>query len=998
MATHASGSRTDFALLLLCFFLSGFSALLYETAWTRELAFVFGTSDLAVAAVLAAYMGGLASGSALAARLAPRIRRPVLTYGVLELLIALCALAVPSAMRALTSLYVAALGGGETAGEAGSLATTFRLGTAFALLLPPTALMGATLPLLARHAVRRDADVGPRIGALYACNTAGAIAGTLVAAFLLLPALGLRRTVYGGAAVNALVFLGAALLARRGAPPLPAPEAPAPPGARWILPAMALSGAASFVYEVLWTRLLSQLLGGSVYAFATMLASFLLGIALGSAAAGRLARDAQRATRAFAWAQVGVACLSLAAFAAADRLPALAELLGAGGLGGAGPANAALAGAALLPFALCIGATFPLAVRIAVDRPERSAAATARVYAWNTLGSIAGSIGAGFVLLPRLSFLGTLACGCALNLALAGFAALALRPRARAAGIAAAATALLLAFGPVGEPWRLLRSSPLSGRIAPGELRYFAVGRSSTVMLLDHEGEWRLSTNGLPESSIQRPGALPDRFVEARWLGFLPVLLRPDAERALLIGLGGGIALEGMPDSLRRVDVIELEPEVVAANREIASERALDPLASSRVRLLINDARGALLLSDTRYDAVVSQPSHPWTAGASHLYTREFFQLVKGRLADDGVFVQWIGLGFVDEALLRTLVATLADVFAHVQVYRPVPAAVLFAASDRPFDLPASASVALGRIGPELARYGLSDPEDAVAALLLDASGALAFADGAALNSDDHNLLAARSARLRSGRSLAPGRLVELAQEHDPLPALATRLDAARLVRTLVRDRSLERATRLSRDLPEVEREAALGWIAEASRRGRAAAIHFERALALDPHSLEAHAGLLELGRREAREGEPAAVALVRHAGELAREDAADERAALDPQLAAIEPGSPLYRSAVRLRAGWRLAAGGVERAAEALAIVDALIARGTTLDDHLLRARAALAARRPEAARAALAHVGRRIAPSARTLAGEALALARSLPPDADDDALRAKLARIAR
>ena len=1000
MAPNDSGSRAAFFTLLLpCFFLSGFSALLYETAWTREFAFVFGTSDLAVAAVLAAYMGGLALGSALAARIAPRVRRPVLTYGILELGIAVCALAVPSGMHALTALYVALFGGAETASEPGGIATAFRLGTAFALLLPPTALMGATLPLLARHAVRRDEEVGPRIGALYAANTAGAIAGTVCAAFVLLPALGLRQTVYVGAAVNALVFVGASLLARSsGAPPQPPPVSPATRGVRWILPLMALSGAASFIYEVMWTRLLSQILGGSVYAFATMLASFLLGIALGSAVAGRLARSAARATVGFAWAQLGIAVLSLAAFAAADQLPALARTLGAGGTGGTPVGNALICAAVLLPFALCIGATFPLAVRIAVERPDRSAAASARVYAWNTLGSIVGSIAAGFLLLPRLGFLGTLVFGCAINLGLAVLAALAARPRARAPLAAALVVAGLLAASPVGPPWQLLRSSPLSALPSKGLLRFFAVGRSSTVMLLDQGAEWRLFTNGLPESAIARPGTLPARYVEARWLGFLPVLLRPEARTALLIGLGGGIALEGMPDSLERVDVVELEPQVLVANREIGPERDLNPLSSARVRMVMNDARGALMLSDTRYDAVISQPSHPWTAGASHLYTREFFALVKQRLGDDGVFIQWIGIQFVDEALLRTLVATLGDVFAHVQVYRPVAPALLFAASDRPFDLPVSAAEALRVAGPDLARYGIHAPEDAVVALFLDESDAEAFGAGAPLNTDDHNLLASRSARLRRGEALDATQLARLSQGQDPLPTLSARLDALRVVRRLVDGRQLDRATKIARGLSGSEREIALGWVAAGSNRPRSAAAHFERALARDPNSLEAWAGLLEVRGRPGPDGAPAIVEAVAHANALLEAGEFSELAALDERLAELAPGDALFRSASRLRAEWRLAEGGEARALEALAIVDVLIARGTTQRDYLLRARAAFAAGRPDAARAALDRIARRLAPSARVIAREALELARALPPASGDDAMRAKLARIAR
>ncbi len=204
----------QFGLALACFFLSGFSALLYETAWTHELALVFGTSELALAAVLAAYMGGLALGAAVVARLAPRVERPLLVYGLLELGIAAFALAVPHGLRLLTSIYVSAFGEAETLLDPGAFATILRLGTAFCLLLPPTALMGATLPLLTRYAVRREEQIGPRVGALYALNTAGAVAGALVAAFVLLPELGIRRTVTVGAFTNALIFVTAAAAAR----------------------------------------------------------------------------------------------------------------------------------------------------------------------------------------------------------------------------------------------------------------------------------------------------------------------------------------------------------------------------------------------------------------------------------------------------------------------------------------------------------------------------------------------------------------------------------------------------------------------------------------------------------------------------------------------------------------------------------------------------------------------------------------------------------------
>src|SRR5262245_45508632 len=416
----AAEAPLRFFLLLLCFFLSGLAALLYETAWAREFEFVFGTSELAVVSVLAAYMAGLATGSAAAGRFVTRVRRPVLWYGLLELGIAASALAVPLGIRGATWLLTAAVGGRSAPPDAGEVsAAFFYVGAAFVVLVIPTALMGATLPLLARHAVRSDEELGRRVGTLYATNTFGAVVGTLATAFVLLPEIGLRATVYVGAGMNALVFLAAALLSRAVGPAAETPDASArrPLRFHWVLPLVALSGAVSFSYEVLWTRLIGQLVGGTIQGFATMLASFLLGIALGSAVAARLARNPASAARGFASAQLGTAALSLLAFAFLDRVPDLAQELGAGHAGALG-GNALIAALVLLPGSLCIGAVFPFAVRLLARDETEAGPAAAHVYVWNTVGSITGALASGFLLLPWLRFDGTIALAAGANLAL----------------------------------------------------------------------------------------------------------------------------------------------------------------------------------------------------------------------------------------------------------------------------------------------------------------------------------------------------------------------------------------------------------------------------------------------------------------------------------------------------------------------------------------------------------------------------------------------------
>ena len=283
-ANEGRVTRLPFLLVLLCFFLSGVAGLSYQTAWTRQFGLVFGTSELALATVLAAYMAGLALGAGCAGRWMDRVRRPVMVYAVLELGIGLSALAVPQAIVAARALNVALLGGTELP-LAGSFGSGLIYGvSSFVILLVPTALMGATLPLLARYAVQRETEIGTRFGLLYTANTVGAAAGTLLTAFVLLPRIGLGQTILVAAAINVVVFGLAALLARGFGALKSEPSGPAIPGAAtpaveasrplgemsaafdWILPLVLVSGVVSFSWEILWTRLLTHLFGGSVYA------------------------------------------------------------------------------------------------------------------------------------------------------------------------------------------------------------------------------------------------------------------------------------------------------------------------------------------------------------------------------------------------------------------------------------------------------------------------------------------------------------------------------------------------------------------------------------------------------------------------------------------------------------------------------------------------------------------------------------------------------------
>ena len=955
----------SFVLLLVCFLLSGLAGLIYQTAWTQQFAFVFGASELAVAAVLAAYMAGLALGAAAAGRWQARIHRPVRVYALLELGIAVSALAVPFALQLAGQLQAVLLGGSElSAGTGGLTSAVFYLGVSFAVLLVPTSFMGATLPLLARYAVHRDAQIGARVGVLYTVNTAGAALGALLTAFVLLPQLGLTQTVLVAVGVNSVVFLLVLLLVRSDSVAETQTEERlaacllSPPTRRsstaWILPAMLISGVVSFTYEIVWTRLLTHLLGGSVYAFSTMLATFLAGLALGAGVAARFAGNGQQARRGFVLAQLGSAVGAVGAFYSVEALP---DLIGSSA-GGTGflAVGAALSACTLLPGAVCIGATFPFAVRLYAGGPDEAAPASARVFAWNTVGAIIGAIGAGFFVLPALRFVGTVSLAAALSLSLAIGAAVLGRPRLPGFATVGGLLLLGLAVLPLSPPWTILRYGALQGNIAIGEVVSYGVGRSATVVIVEQPRSWRLLTNGLPESLFSRPGTRLGSPTTARWLSLLPVAVRSGVRSMLLIGLGAGVSLEHVPRTVETIHVVELEPEVVRANQLMADRRQIDPLTDPRLQLHINDARSALTLGAQRFDAIISQPSHPWTAGASHLFTREFFSLVRNRLQPDGVFVQWMGLRFVDEALLRSLLVTLLTVFPHVEVYEPPPGgSLLFAASAAPLQLETQAGLALDSDPAAWQAGGVNVPEDLLVARVLDEKGVQALAAEAQINTDGHNLLQFGSPKALA-RPLGRPKALRLFAAHDPLLSSSQPFDRAYASRALIARGDVNRARRLAGTIIDpVSRQTTLGLVQLAAGRRSAGRQTLWTAFQINPRASLPLQGLLSraqfaiLNGREpqrltmAIQSDPEAVVL--EGWRRARTDNWRAVRRLESRLAALTPYDPLFAPALRLRADWRVRTGDAQHAAEAMSLLTPLLMFNPSIQDLLLQVRASLIA-----------------------------------------------------
>jgi predicted membrane-bound spermidine synthase len=718
-----------------------------------------------------------------------------------------------------------------------------------------------------------------------------------------------------------------------------------------------VSGAVSFLYEVLWTRLLSHVIGGSIYAFALMLAAFLSGIAIGGGLGGLAARRRQGAAIWLAASQVGIGVLAAAVYVWMQRLiPAERGLVEFG----------AYAVAVMFPAALLIGATLPLGVRVLAASASDAGESTARVYVWNTTGAIFGSILAGFVVIPQLGFEGAIRLGVTLNLGLALACVLLLfTPRWR---LAAPATALLLAAFVWYRPQRpdvVIANSAIQEAPAVGATEvFYAVGVSATVFAIESDGEIAIRTNGLPEASVPVKGS-PQVGQVQHWLTALPIAARPEAESLLLVGLGGGVALEGVPRSVTDIDVIELEPQVVAANRAIADQRTVDPLQDARIAVIVNDARNALRLTSKRYDIIVSQPSHPWTAGASHLYTREFVNLSKQHLRDEGVFLQWVGAGFIDEPLLQSMTANLVERFANVRLYQANGSILFLLASDGDLGIEARVASTGQPLLDNLLWYsymGLNGVEDFAAALVMDESATRRFSEGAGALTDDRNRMATHSHYLADGFKATE--LVESLAQYDMLAvdsraflsAIPGGVDAVAVANRLLRDGFRTRVGRFAAGLEEGPERLFIGGLLDGVRgRLDEARTAFAAALEADPFADYARYALIEpalpaiaSGRADAEamglvRGLRGSAAAVVRGWELAGKQDVASLAALDRALGAADPRDLWYPEAVQLRADWRTRANDNARAADdALRMIDRALLIRPKPELLLLRAAAA--------------------------------------------------------
>ena len=671
--------------LAVCF-LSGVSGLLYEVVWARMLHLLFGDTVLAVSTVLASFMAGLAMGSFWIGRYIDRRRRVLAVYAGLEAGIGLSALLFPVVLQALTPLYVWLH---QSLSASFWLFSLVRFLLAFGLLCVPTALMGATLPVLSRYLVQSSATLGWNVGALYALNTGGAVLGCFMAGYVLIGSAGLSRTVWIGAALNfaiaLVVWVGQRWIEAPGAREVPSssPRDTAPAVAlyddrtvRRVLWSFALAGCAALSYEVIWTRALTFFVGNSTYAFSAMLTTFLCGLALGSALVARISDRSANVLALLGALQVGIGVYGILTIAILGRLFY--------GLDGwwEGFSNAYWGAplgltflktfVVILPPTLCMGAAFPLVSKIVAQGPDVVGRGVGSAYACNTLGAIVGAWVSGFVAIPLLGIHHSLALTALLSLGTGGVLLASSSTSRRRQGVLYAGA--LSCFIAVMVTTRTFRFADIAGEPEKTVLHYDEDVAGVVKVATDIYDRKLLSINGWSVAGTGSPNpdvALVNDYPEIqKMLAHLPMLLHPAPRRVLVIGFGAGGTAWSLSRyaALRRLDIVEFVPGVIRAAR-FFPEVNHDVLTDPRVRVIIDDGRNYLLVTPETYDVLSVDTLDPKHAGNGNLYTREFYELSRRVLKPGGVFVQWLPYHQVDNASLKMIARTFQDVYPHATMW-----------------------------------------------------------------------------------------------------------------------------------------------------------------------------------------------------------------------------------------------------------------------------------------------------------------------------------------
>jgi len=669
------------AMLLLLLAGSGCAALIYEIVWLQLLQLLIGSSAISLGLLLATYMGGLCLGSAALARFVSPARNPLRVYAFLEMGIAAFGILTLFGLPLISKVYLA----GATTGFAGLLISG---SVAAACLIPPTLLMGASFPAVARW-IETNTRTVSWLGLLYAANIAGAVAGCVLAGFYLLRVHDMAIATYTAAAIN--VAMAAAAFAMGTIVPRPSvvsditlKKARRARGAILIYIAIALSGLTALGAEVVWTRLLSLMLGATVYTFSIILAVFLVGLSVGSAAGSFLARRVGQPRLALAGTQILLAAaIAGAAYTLSYSLPFW-------------PVDPWLSSSpwfnfdldvmrcirTILPATLLWGASFPLALASAAAEGEDPARLSGETYAANTAGSILGALLFSLLLIPGIGSKASqqVLVALAISSGLIVIVSLgwAFRERTNALRLLTVSAATILAgwalVSTVAEiPWQVIaygrRLAPIMRGLGPAsEARPVFVGEglNASVVITDRGGQRFFYVGGKPEASS---GLLDMRL--QRMMGHLPALFHHEPKSVLVVGFGAGVTAGSFVPypNVQSIVVCELEGMIPPASDEFFGAQNYKVLHDWRTRMVNDDARHFIFTTREKFDVITTDPIHPWVKGTSSLYSKDYFELVRSHLNPGGIAAQWLPLYESDEETVKTQLATFFSVFPNGTVW-----------------------------------------------------------------------------------------------------------------------------------------------------------------------------------------------------------------------------------------------------------------------------------------------------------------------------------------
>jgi spermidine synthase len=716
--------------LLGIFVVSGFTGLIYESIWSHYLKLFLGHAAYAQTLVLSIFMGGMAIGSWLVARYSGRIHRLLLGYVLVEGIIGALGIVFHRSFVAVTDLSFATV---IPALAAPAAIHAYKWSLAGLLILPQSILLGMTFPLISGGIIRRwPQQPGETLSMLYFTNSLGAAVGVLFSGFVLIRAVGLPGTILTAGVLNILLALAVWLLVRdQGEPAAPSSAAAAASSRadRWFLFAAFFTGAASFLYEIGWIRMLSLVLGSSTHSFELMLSAFIFGLACGGLWMRKRIDRLQDPMRYLGIVMALMGALALLTLPAYNyTFDFMAWAIGTftpteGGYTAFNVVSQGIALAIMLPATFCAGMTLPLLTHSLLKRGAGERA-IGTVYAANTLGAIAGTLAAVHLLMPFVGVKGVVVSGAVIHMAL-GVSGLMLAQRCApmlriALGTTCGALVAVAIFGANLDPLRMTSSvfrNGISSLPESSTVRYLRDGKTATISLVEDDGFLTIATNGKPDAALQmgagRPAA-PDEITMV-FAAALPLSLHHNPQRVANIGFGSGLtsATVLLSERVKSLESIEIEPFMVEAARQGYGPRIGHVFEDPRSRIVIEDAKTFFAMAREPYDVIISEPSNPWVSGVATLFSDEFYGRIVTYLKPDGLLVQWLQVYETDISIIASIVKAMSTHFGAYAVYNADDSNIMIVATPGQALPPLTdAAFQSPRLRAEMAHVGISSPAD----------------------------------------------------------------------------------------------------------------------------------------------------------------------------------------------------------------------------------------------------------------------------------------------